>query len=180
MNRGSVLPRGFDLATALLSMLACAGNTASMSGADRDAGNETGSGRAADAGAASPPTCPSTAAVQARASCTVSPGVSCPSDTPMFNCQGQLLGDASCTCSQSQWACAPATPSCPGKPGSSACPDPGAVLNGQPCPGIRTGLECPGNPHSCAGGTTFYDGVQCDGAMWVTVLSTGCTPDAGG
>jgi hypothetical protein len=92
-----------------------------------------------------------------------------------------------CSCVNSTWACAP-PPSPPGcvdagldgdmppdvfvPPG---CPPPTEVLQGGLC--SVAGQECPGNLQICDG-AEFYDALQCNGYVWVTLAATQCG-DAG-
>jgi hypothetical protein len=58
------------------------------------------------------------------------------------------------------------------------CPPPAAVGVNVGCYAQQAGLQCPGNPQLCDG-TVFYDALECNGSVWVTLATTFCGDDAG-
>lgn len=58
----------------------------------------------------------------------------------------------------------------------ATCPDSGILVEGTPC--SSSGLLCQGNPAQCRG-ATFFDTLRCDGSLFVTVVASVCTSDAG-
>jgi hypothetical protein len=92
-----------------------------------------------------------------------------------------------CYCIDHLWNCAPAQPppDCPDGDGPpdegpdvyvpGGCPPPYDVFQGFTCSQLN--LECPGNPTYCDG-ALFYDALQCNGAVWITLAATQCA-DAG-
>jgi hypothetical protein len=117
---------------------------------------------------AQPPGCPDPSSVVQGNGCNLSPQLSCNSDIPTYDCNGNITGDASCQCFNGQWSCITSEPDCP----PTGCPDPVSVEQGVSC--MSPGLQCPGNPTDCDG-AIFYDAFECDGGEWNDVATTGCS-----
>ncbi|HEY5242670.1 MAG TPA: hypothetical protein VIJ22_14420 [Polyangiaceae bacterium] len=115
---------------------------------------------------AQPPGCPDASSVVQGNECDVSPQLSCTSDSPEYDCNGNFIGDASCQCFNGAWNCVMSEPACP------ACPDPQSVEQGLSC--VSPGMQCPGNPTYCDG-AVFYDAFECDAGAWNDVATTGCS-----
>jgi hypothetical protein len=58
------------------------------------------------------------------------------------------------------------------------CPPPFAVYPSVTCTAAQAGLQCPGNQKACDG-TVFYDALECNGSVWVTLAATICGDDGG-
>lgn len=102
--------------------------------------------------------------------------MNCPSATPYYDCNGNVAGDLSCTCSGGEWYC-PEPPMVCSVDASAGCPTPASLQAGAPC--NAEGDTCPGNPTQCDG-QTDYDAFQCTNGVWVDVAHTVCDVDAGG
>ena len=119
--------------------------------------------------------CPVPSSITPNGACTTSPQLSCQSDIPVEVCNGQSpYGNISCNCVGGAWQCLQAGPACPVEAGS--CPSPDTTYAGQACD--LYGTTCGGDPQIC-GGTTVYDGLQCQGGVWTVVAATFCDVDAG-
>jgi hypothetical protein len=123
---------------------------------------------------AQPPGCPDPSFVTQGGSCGTSPQLTCTSDIPMYDCNGNYLGDQQCECFNDSWSCVTSEPACP--PDAGGCPDPQSVEQGVSC--FSPGLQCPGNPNYCDG-ALFYDAFECDGGLWNDIAVTGCPQDGG-
>jgi len=117
---------------------------------------------------AQPPGCPAPSFVVQGKGCNVSPQLSCNSDIPTYDCNGNITGDASCQCFAGAWSCVTSEPDCP----PTGCPDPQSVEQGISC--LSPGLQCPGNPTDCDG-AIFYDAFECDSGAWNDIAVTGCS-----
>ena len=116
---------------------------------------------------AQPPGCPDPSSVVQGNGCDVAPQLSCDSEIPIYDCNGNITGDASCQCFGGEWSCITSEPDCP----PTGCPDPQSVEQGVSC--MSPGLQCPGNPTECDG-AVFYDAFECDSGQWNDVAVTGC------
>jgi len=125
---------------------------------------------------AGPTGCPEPAAITPGLGCDTSSSLSCPSEVPIVNCDGQVEGAESCSCLAATWVCGGPQPFCIDA-GPSSCPDPASVETGVPCSPL--GLQCPGNPQEC-GGAVFYDAFVCEDDRWVDVATTECSAGDGG
>jgi len=117
---------------------------------------------------AQPPGCPDASQVVQGNGCDVSPQLSCDSLTPVYDCNGNITGDAPCQCFNGAWSCITSEPSCP----PTGCPDPVSVEQGVSC--VTPGMQCPGNPTDCDG-AVFYDAFECDSGVWNDIAVTGCS-----
>jgi hypothetical protein len=117
---------------------------------------------------AQPPGCPDPSTVANGNGCNVSPQLSCSSGIPIYDCNGNVTGDATCQCFGGAWSCVTPEPNCP----PTGCPDPEDVEQGISCQ--SPGLQCPGNPTDCDG-AIFYDAFECDSGEWNDVAVTGCS-----
>jgi hypothetical protein len=117
--------------------------------------------------------CPSPSSVQEGDACDVS-GMSCASDDPIVDCNGDITGYYSCNCAGGSWQCPfPPVMSCDA---GGPCPQPTDVVMDTACP--TDGQQCPGNPQNC-GGQVLYDAFQCEQGLWQDVAVTYCDLDAG-
>jgi hypothetical protein len=121
---------------------------------------------------AQPPGCPDPSTVEQGNGCGVSPQLSCPSDMPVYDCNGNVIGQATCQCFGGSWSCITPEPDCP----PTSCPDPQNVEQGFSC--ASPGMQCPGNPTYCDG-AVFYDAFECDQGAWNDVATTGCSGSSG-
>jgi hypothetical protein len=117
---------------------------------------------------AQPPACPDPSSVVQGNGCDVSPQLSCDSETPAYDCNGNVVGDESCQCFGGSWSCITSEPDCP----PPTCPDPQTVEQGVSC--ASSGSQCPGNPTECDG-AIFYDAFECVDGAWNDVAVTGCS-----
>jgi len=117
--------------------------------------------------------CPTTDSVKAGSPCNLPIGTQC--KATFLYCGAMMLG--SCACEKSVWVC-PQLPAC-GMDASAppTCPDPTIVIDGTKCP--SPGLQCKGNPTSCAG-DMYYDALECGASgLWTTLAATQCGIDSG-
>jgi hypothetical protein len=122
------------------------------------------------------PYCPAANDIQPGGTCDIDPSLSCGSDIPIYDCDGQVTGYVSCFCYAGGWSCPmPPLPECPDASGT--CPAPKSIAQGVPC--SAEGEQCPGNPQEC-GGQMLYDAFQCTAGQWDDVATTFCDLDAGG
>jgi len=117
---------------------------------------------------AQPPGCPDPSTVVNGNGCNVPPQVSCSSDIPAYDCNGNIIGDAQCQCYGGAWSCITPEPNCP----PTGCPAPQSVEQGISC--VSPGAQCPGNPTNCDG-AVFYDAFECDNGSWNDIAITGCS-----
>jgi hypothetical protein len=141
---------------AAVTLFACGGAVSKLG---------SGDGGAADAD----PGCPPAAQVVGGASCST-PNLSCPSNEVLTGCGGEP-SPSNCTCGDNGvWQClygAP-LPSCPPPPPPpDVCPQPSAVVVGEPCDTVA-GLECTSNDpiSTCDGTVTGYTSCTCDQSRW--------------
>jgi hypothetical protein len=114
--------------------------------------------------------------LQNNSPCNVEPNLDCQS--PIFDaCDNTtVIGYFGCSCQGGLWSCQPySRPGCIDA-GPPSCPDPTQVLAGTPC--MSLGQQCPGDPKDC-GGQTFYEPMECQGHVWVSLATTICDIDEG-
>ena len=122
------------------------------------------------------PDCPDPASVAEGNSCVTASTLSCQSNIPITDCNGNTEGFLTCNCLSGEWACEEfGGPACVADAGTT-CPDPNTVFQGQGC--ATYGTTCGGDPQSCGGGTV-YDALQCVAGVWNVVASTDCEAEGG-
>jgi hypothetical protein len=123
-----------------------------------------------------PPVCPDPTSVVQGNACSTDSTISCQSNIPITDCNGNNEGFLTCNCLGGVWACEEfGGPACEVDAGTT-CPDPTTVFSGQGC--ATYGTICGGDPQSCGGGVV-YDALQCVAGVWNVVASTNCEADAG-
>jgi hypothetical protein len=123
-----------------------------------------------------PPVCPNPASIAQGGSCYADPTLSCQSNIPITDCNGNPQGFVSCSCQSGSWQCEQfGGPACE-IDASAPCPDPNTVFAGQGC--ASYGTVCGGDPQAC-GSTVVYDALQCVAGVWNVVASTACDVDGG-
>jgi hypothetical protein len=119
--------------------------------------------------------CPAAQYVVPGVACNLPDTMTCASDTPYYDCYGNVAGELACACSAGHWACPQPPVPCP-VDASAGCPTATSIQVGAPC--NASGVTCPGNPTQCNGQTDF-DAFQCENGVWVDVAHTVCDVDAG-
>lgn len=118
--------------------------------------------------------CPDPSTIAPGGACSGSSAVSCSSDIPIYDCYGNVSGEALCTCSGQTWACSETEP--PTCMGVGVCPAPINVQQGEAC--AMANQPCPGDPQQC-GSEALYDAFECIGGTWQDVAVTICDVDGG-
>jgi hypothetical protein len=153
-------------------------------------------GRVAGGGSRSrayPTSCPEDSSVEEGASC-YEPGLTCygpaSCDQPVAQCTCKDGVWTDCTHGGSIVSCEPPEAGADGEfnwdvrqpqppeAGPPECPPPFAVYPSVTCTAAQAGLQCPGNQKACDG-TVFYDALECNGSVWVTLAVTICGDDGG-
>jgi hypothetical protein len=124
------------------------------------------------AGGCPAPVCPAPGDIVAGDSCSGS--LNCPNGTPIYDCNGNVVGYGDCECIQGNWGCTYSNPSCP--PPQPNCPPPDTLYAGEDC--FSPLQQCAGNPTVCDG-AVFYDDFECENGQWLDVAPTFCDVDAG-
>jgi hypothetical protein len=124
------------------------------------------------------PACPIPSSITAGGTCS-GDGTSCMSAIPEYDCDGNVTGYASCTCSGGAWACAIGTPGCPPPPPP---PPPPSTCAGSCTPGATctaTGAGVCGGPrlYTCLSSGTYDQGIDPCSAGANCVVTTSCGAD---
>jgi hypothetical protein len=124
-----------------------------------------------------PDPCPAPSSIVQGGACTgTGQAPACPSDIPIFTCDGSPAGNVTCSCISGYWDCPEPGYACPAEAGPP-CPSPDQTFQGAGCD--TYGMTCQGDPQSCDG-TTVYDTLQCASGVWYVVASTYCDVNDGG